>query len=463
MHPVEESDVFWSDRFTGALAGVTMGVYALLLAGASTSLTDAATSCTTWPACEGQWFALNSPALVIIWGHRALAALLGVSVLLLTMIAWRRDERLRVRTALLVAVFLYPFQVALGAVTAMASVRIVGTAHLVTGITIFGALVLALTWHLEDVIPANASTSDRVTTESTNSPASLPFSGRLRTTVAYIRLMKPRLMWLLCLVAAAGMALAADGALSIETVVLTLGGGVLAIGASGTFNHVFERETDREMARTSDRPVVQELIPARNALAFGLLLTGLSLLVFLQVNRLAAVLGGTAILYYAVIYTLILKPNTVLNTVIGGVAGAIPALIGSAAVTGRIEWAGVGLAIVIFLWTPAHFYNLALAYKDDYERGGFPMVPVVYGDVITRKRIMLYLGATLIATAVLGWTTALGAVYAAATTILGAVFLWAVLRLHRDRDRSAAFRAFHASNAFLGTVLLAVVIDSLII
>jgi protoheme IX farnesyltransferase len=187
----------------------------------------------------------------------------------------------------------------------------------------------------------------------------------------------------------------------------------------------------------------------------------LSIGVFLQVNPLAAALGFVAILFYSVVYTLVLKPNTVQNTVIGGAAGALPALIGWAAVTGRIDVAGLALAGLIFVWTPSHFYNLALAYREDYERGGFPMMPVVRGETATRKHILLWLGSTLAAASALIWLTDLGWLTAATTTLLGAVFLWAVIRLHREQTESAAFRAFHASNAYLGLVLIAIVVDAL--
>jgi protoheme IX farnesyltransferase len=217
------------------------------------------------------------------------------------------------------------------------------------------------------------------------------------------------------------------------------------------------------MKRTNDRPLATELVPVRNAVAFGLLLTAASLVAFLQVNALAAALGFVAIVFYSVIYTLVLKPNTVQNTVIGGAAGALPALIGWAAVTGDVGLPGVVLAGVIFLWTPAHFYNLALAYKDDYERGGFPMMPVVRGETVTRKHILWYLAATLVAAGALAAVTGLGAVYAATTVLFGAAFLYTVVRLHRERTERAAFRAFHASNAYLGALLLAVVIDSLVL
>jgi protoheme IX farnesyltransferase len=271
-------------------------------------------------------------------------------------------------------------------------------------------------------------------------------------------------MWLLCLVAAAAMALAVGPALSVGTIVATLFGGVLAIGASGTFNHVLERDVDRRMQRTSDRPLATDVVPVRNALAFGTVLGIASLATFYYfVNALAAVLGLTAIVFYSVIYTLVLKPNTVQNTVIGGAAGALPALIGWAAATGEIGLPALVLAGVIFCWTPAHFYNLALAYKDDYERGGFPMMPVVRGERATRKQIVLYLGATLIGASTLAAVDTLGWLFAATSVVFGAVFLWAVLRLHREQTRSAAMRSFHASNAYLGTLLFAIIADALVL
>jgi protoheme IX farnesyltransferase len=259
------------------------------------------------------------------------------------------------------------------------------------------------------------------------------------------------------------MALAAGTALAPRTVALTLLGGVLSIGASGTFNHVLERDVDRRMSRTNDRPLATDVVSVRNALAFGGLLTAASLAAFAAVNWLVAVLGLAAIVFYSVIYTLVLKPNTVQNTVIGGAAGALPALIGWAAVTGEIGLGGLVLATVIFLWTPAHFYNLALAYKDDYARGGFPMMPVVRGETETRKHILWWLGATFVGAGVLATWDGLGWLYVLTAVGLGAAFLWAVVRLHADRTESAAFRAFHASNAYLGALLLAVVVDTLAI
>jgi protoheme IX farnesyltransferase len=456
------------------LVGATVGVYLLVVVGATASLADAAEACSSWPVCGG---ATGDPVVLVALGHHAMAAIVGLVLFGAAVVSLRSDTPRRVLGAVALAVVLYPVQIGFGAVLATTGPVVPGL-HLLVGLLIFGVLVAALSWHLEHETgdPDESPDPDLgVPLEETDEPADTPdqpetplsdrpLGVRLRTKAfAYFRLMKPRLMWLLSLVAAAAMALAAATGfpLGVETIVLTLGGGVLAIGASGTFNNVLERDRDRKMSRTSDRPLVCHVVPARNAVAFGLGLTALSLVLFLQVNSLTAALGLTAVLFYSVVYTLVLKPNTVQNTVIGGAAGSLPALIGWAAVTGRIDVAGLMLATLIFVWTPSHFYNLALAYQEDYARGGFPMMPVVRGETETRKHVLWWLGATLAATTGLIWLTPLAWFTAGISTAVGAVFLWMVVRLHREQTDQAAFRAFHASNAYLGLVLIAVVVESL--
>ena len=456
----------------GLLATAAIGVYLLVVAGATASVADAARACSSWPLCHGPL--LETTTLVAV-GHRVLAAVVGVLVLAATVAVFRAETSRRVRATTGLALGLYPVQIAVGAFLALSAggAPFPGT-HLFVGVGIFSTLVLALAWHLE----SETGTTDDDTianpelapepTDGDDTPvtplAERSVGARLKARgFAYFRLMKPRLMWLLCLVAGAGMALAPQAALTVETIVLTLGGGVLAIGASGTFNHVLEREKDKRMSRTNDRPVATHQIPKHNAVAFGVALTALSLAVFWQVNPLTTALGFVAILFYTVIYTLVLKPNTVQNTVLGGAAGALPALIGWAAVTGDVGVPAVALAVLIFAWTPAHFYNLALAYKDDYAAGGFPMMPVVRGETTTRKHILWWLGATLVSTGALIGLTDLGWLVAVTTTAVGAVFLWAVVRLHREQTEQAAFRAFHASNAYLGLLLVTIVIDALVL
>ncbi|EMA48841.1 heme o synthase [Halococcus salifodinae] len=479
------TDTHVPSRVPTLLAAAAVGVYLLIVIGATTTLSNAAAACTTWPACG---FDLSNPQLLIAWGHRVAAVLAGLVLFAAIVATWRAPAPRRAKAVLTVPFVLYPIQVGIGALAATTNAGWISTAHLVCGVAIFSGLVVALAWTLEAEAPGTDALGERVTTDALSvvnpdeptiaepDSDSGPMSDRSPSRVdagpierargvgkAYFRLMKPRLMWLLCLVAAAGMALAAGPDLAAGTVVKVLGGGVLAIGASGTFNHVLERDVDRRMQRTADRPLATDEVGVRNAMAFGCVLAVASLGLFVTVNLLAAALGLCAILFYSVVYTLVLKPNTVQNIVIGGAAGAFPALIGWVGVTGEFGIPGLALAGVIFLWTPAHFYNLALAYKNDYERGGFPMLPVVRGERVTRRHILWYLGATLLGASVLAAIAELGWLYAAATVAFGGLFLWAVVRLHRERTEDAAFRAFHASNAYLGAVLAAIVIDAVVL
>ncbi|WP_430540833.1 heme o synthase [Natrialbaceae archaeon AArc-T1-2] len=459
-------------RFSGLLAATALGIYLLLVVGATTSLTGAGSACSTWPLCHTPTDPLSQTELAIAWGHRLAAVLVGLLVVASTVAAWAGDVTARVRYALAAGVALYGVQVGVGAVTAtMGPAAIAPGLHLTLGLVVFTVVVLALAWDLEATTGGNDDAIEPAPEpapleDEPAPPRELPSSPLARTKLtaaAYFEMMKPRLMWLLCLVAAAGMALAAGPALDLYTVVATLGGGVLAIGASGTFNNVLERDIDRRMSRTEDRPLATDLVPVRNAVLFGLFLTGASVSVFLTINALAAALGLAAILFYSVVYTLLLKPHTVQNTVIGGAAGALPALIGWAAVTNEIGIPALALAGLIFLWTPAHFYNLALAYREDYARGGFPMMPVVRGETTTRKHIVYYIAATLAGAIGLAWVTDLGVLYAATVVVFGGVFLWAAVRLHFEQTEAAAFRAFHASNAFLGTVLVAIFVDAMVL
>lgn len=468
------------------LAATMVGVYLLVIAGATTAMADGAAACSGWPTCDGRWIVLETGPMAVAWLHRLLAGIVAVLLLATVVAAIRHAPTTPVLTAVVGAGVLYPIQIAIGAYTAMTGAPVVAAGlHLGVGLVIVGILVIALGVTLDcryridadagvdTAGPVDQSAGGPVepqpaidTAQSHGSAASSSETdpiGSMDRLRAYGSLMKPRLMWLLCLVALAAMALAAGPSLSASVVIATLLGGVLAIGASGTFNHVLERDIDRRMDRTADRPLATYEVPVANAAAFGSILAAGSIGVFLLwVNLLAAVLAATAIVFYSIVYTVLLKPNTVQNTVIGGFAGALPAFIGWAAVTDTIGWPAVALATVIFCWTPAHFYNLALAYKADYARADIPMLPVVRGERTTRRHIVWYLGATLIAAAVLATVDGLGIGYAVATAAGGALFLAAVIHLHRRQTRAAAFRAFHASNAFLAVVLLSALLDALV-
>ncbi|MFB6093400.1 MAG: heme o synthase [Halanaeroarchaeum sp.] len=459
---------------TGLLVGSAMGVYVLVLLGATTSILSGAPACPTWPTCNGSLVSLGSPAVALAWGHRVLGILVGV-LIATTWVAIHRHGSRRQRRTLTAAAVLYPVQAAMGAYIAVRGpTQMLAATHLTVAMVIFTGHLVTLLWHLESEHgrpdPADGREPRSLENPSTDGDAVTPDRprrdrvGPLDRARAYVRMTKPRLMWLLALVAMAAMGLAAGPALEGGTIVATIAGGVLAIGASGTFNHVLERDRDRRMSRTADRPVATDAIPPRRALAFGAALGVLSTAVFLVfVNPLAAALGVLAILFYTVVYTVVLKPHTEHNTVLGGAVGAFPALIGWAAVTEGMGMPAVALGLVVFLWTPAHFYNLALAYETDYARAGYPMLPVVAGEATTRRHILGYLGGTLAAAVLLGTATELGWLYALANAVLGAVFVVAVVHQFRERTESAAFRSFHASNAYLGIVLLAIVFDTLLV
>lgn len=475
-------------RFSGLLAATAMGVYFLLIVGTTVTVTDAVATCSLWPICSDGPTIPVSPGGWVVAGHRVVAFFVGLLMFATGVVAVLDRPSRRVTAALGIAVFLYPAQALLGILiattgpkTALVTVAdmplTASTVHLVAGLTIFGGVLAALTWTLEietgvpnddPAMPSNGpdpitdplDANDHVTIPTWDTD---PIRRTKLTVAAYVRLMKPRLMWLLCLVAAAAMALAGGSGLTLRVVLTTLAGGVLAIGASGTFNHVLERDTDRRMRRTNDRPLAVDFVSVRNAILFGFLLTGVSLALFASVNLLAAILGLTAIFFYSVVYTILLKPNTPHNTVIGGFAGVLPAFIGWAAVTGTVGFGAIALGSLIFVWTPAHFYNLALAYKEDYERGGFPMMPVVRGETTTRRHIIWYLTATLAVAAAMTVLPSLGWPYALTSSVMGAVFLWAVVLLHYQQTTNAAFRAFHSSNAYLGTVLVVIALDSLLV
>ncbi|APW98633.1 protoheme IX farnesyltransferase [Halobiforma lacisalsi AJ5] len=479
-------------RFGDLLGATAIAAYLLIALGTAVSTTGSGSSCTTWPSCSSDWTIgpMTGDAL-LFWGHRAAALAAGLLVVATALAAWRLDVDRRAKAGIAVAVVLFPVQVALGAALVLGASTLVGVAHLVFAMAIFGGLLGALAVTLENRAlereQGETDLTEPIASDPTltSAPAGDPADGpeaepstevriedlgtieRLRRTAgAYLTLTKPKLMWLLCLVALAGVGLATvtGESVAVSTVAATLLGGVLAIGASGTFNHVLERDRDRKMDRTNDRPLVHDLVPVRNAVAFAICLVAASIAVMLTwVNALAAGLTLAAIAYYSVLYTAVLKPNTAWNTVLGGGAGALPALIGWAAVTGSVGLPAVVLAAVIFWWTPAHFYSLAIAYREDYARGGFPMFPVVEGVLTARRHVLLFLGATLLSASLLGWLAGLGWLYTVTSVALGAVFLRSVVRQYRESTDDAALRSFYVSNYYLGAILVAIVLETIVV
>jgi heme o synthase len=281
-------------------------------------------------------------------------------------------------------------------------------------------------------------------------------------------LTKPRIIELLLITTLPTMLLAQRGVPSVWLIAATLAGGALAAGSANTLNCFIDRDIDAVMRRTSRRPLAasaaKAVIRPTEALVFGLVLGAASTVLFgLLVNWLAAGLADAAILFYVFIYTLGLKRRTASNIVIGGAAGCFPALVGWAAVTGRVSIAAVVLFAVIFFWTPPHFWALAMKFRDDYAAAGVPMLPVVATPAVVVRKIVFYSYAMVAATLALvpyaGW------VYGACAVGLGAWFLVEAHRLQSrvaHGDAPAPMRLFHQSIAYLTLLFAAVAVSVLL-
>jgi protoheme IX farnesyltransferase len=284
-----------------------------------------------------------------------------------------------------------------------------------------------------------------------------------QTLASYVNLMKPHVTVLLLGTTLAAMAIAQQGMPAWSLVVVTLVGGALAAGSANAINCYWDRDIDQIMSRTKNRALPAGRVPPRHALIFGVTLGGLSFAVLaIWVNLLSAALALAAILFYTLVYTVWLKRTSTQNIVIGGAAGAVPVLVGWAAVTGRIDLAAIWLFLIIFLWTPPHFWALALLLKKDYARAQVPMLPVVVGEEETKRQILLYSLLLLAATLVLFGMRAMGYFYLAAALALGGGLLFLAVRLLRERTLRYARTLFWYSNLYLALLFAAMVIDRVI-
>jgi protoheme IX farnesyltransferase len=277
----------------------------------------------------------------------------------------------------------------------------------------------------------------------------------------YLTLTKPRIMTLLLLTGACGYVIGARGIPSWGGFAATMLGLALACGGASALNHVLDADIDRVMGkRTASRPVAAGRIEAGRALEFGLALSASSFVLLASaVNVLTAVLALAGGLFYVLVYTRWLKRSTPQNIVIGGAAGAVPPLVGWAGATGSLTVPALLMFLIVFFWTPPHFWALALLIKDAYARAHVPMLPVVEGERETVRQILIYtlvmIGVTLLPVA---WGT-LGLLYATAAVGLGAAFLWLAWSLRAEVSRPRAALLFHYSLAYLALVFVAAAVD----
>jgi protoheme IX farnesyltransferase len=484
-----------AQRFTLLAAFAALAVYALLLFGSHVTATGSAL------VFGGAWPLFPNGALLpsfdpdpAIAGmqtthvlHRLVAVVVGVIVLITAWVAWRRSAdgswgAVGARQVLLAlcgtAAALFAAQVVVGAAQIATTLAPWSVAlHLALGAAIWALLVAAATYAYcmarvaaptasgphggtgadgepGDLAPAAASTDDPPTT------AAMTGADRVR---AYVALTKPRIIELLLVTTLPAMVLAARGIPRLDLMVWTLLGGTLAAGAANAVNQVVDRDIDLLMTRTRRRPLPANSIAPEDALVFGLALGVIAFAeLALLVNLLAAFLTLLAMAFYVVVYTLLMKRSTPQNIVIGGLAGALPPLIGWAAVTGDIALPALVLVGIVFYWTPPHFWALSMRLTRDYRAAGVPMLPVVRGVPETTKHIALYSCLMIALSLALFPVAQMGLLYLVGAAVLGGAFLYRAMRLWIEGTDAGAVRLYRFSTTYLAALFALIVLDVLV-
>jgi len=481
-------------RFTILATFAAISTYALLLFGSHVTATAAALIYgTAWPLFpDGALLPTfdADPGVASLQAahalHRLVAAVVGVILLATAWVAWRRAADGRwgspaARPTLLAltgtAAALYLVQVVVGALQIWTTLAPWAVAlHLALGAAIWALLVASVTYSYCEARtaaePLGADVATRPTGEGTTDPDGTgtdPNAGghstptAMDTVRAYVALTKPRIIELLLVTTVPAMVLAQRGIPPLGLIAATLVGGTLAAGSANAINQYLDRDIDGLMTRTRRRPLPAHAIEPEDALVFGL---GLGVVAFAELalftNLLAAFLTLLAIAFYVVVYTLWMKRTTPQNIVIGGLAGALPPLIGWAAVTGDITLPALFLVAIVFYWTPPHFWALSLRLRKDYQAAGVPMLPVVRGIPETTKQIALYSLSMVALTLSLFAVAQLGLIYLVGTVVIGIAFLAQALRMWRDGTDARAVRLYKSSTTYLTVLFALIVVDVLV-
>ena len=431
--------------------------FVLIVSGSLVVGSGASAACNAWPLCGGGFSLVfdGSPSIQIL--HRAIAGLVGVLLVVSMLIVLRRHGREpAVRRTIGLTLAALAFQVAVGAaVVTLRLPPLLRALHLaLAGAVWVGSVVLAVL--ASRLPPIEGSVAMR--------PPLRVARRRPRDVVLdYVSLCKPRIIPLLLITALGGMMMAERGWPSTGLVILTLLGGAMAAAGAGAINCWIDRDLDAQMLRTRRRPLPDGRIAPAHALLFGIGLgVGAFILLAFWVNVLAATLAISGLLFYVFVYTLWLKRWTVQNIVIGGAAGAVPPLVGWAAVSHRIDLTAIYLFAIIFLWTPPHFWALAMRLRGDYARARVPMLPVVRGDAAARRQILVYAVVLVALTLLVSLTGVLGQLYLAGAALLGALFIaLALINLRSMRQRWSRW-LFDYSIAYLGLLFVVMVADRMV-
>jgi protoheme IX farnesyltransferase len=460
-----------SQRFTLLAAFTTLATFALLLFGSHVTATDTALVFPDWPLMNESLIPPLTELTSAHVLHRWVAALVGAIVVALAIVAWRtqRDEPTIVRLAVGAAV-LFAIQVAIGGLQVLTRLSAwTQTLHLALGAVILATLV-GLT--VTSYYAARTARTGGQREPETGTAVPRTTGDRIR---AYVALTKPRIIELLLVTTVPAMVLATRWVPGIDwgdwgwKVAWTLIGGTLAAGSANAINCYLDRDIDSLMARTRRRPLPAHQVEPENAVIFGVALGVISFgLMAWTINLLAAFLTLLAIAFYVVVYTMLLKRSTPQNIVIGGAAGALPPVIGWAAVTGDVGIPALILFALVFYWTPPHFWALSLRIRKDYAAAGVPMLPVVRGIPETTRQIALYT-LLMVAISLVLWPVArMGLIYLGAAVGLGAVFIWQAYALWRrgsseEASTQGAISLYRYSISYLSLLFVAIAVDALVL
>lgn len=439
--------------FNRLTLATSAAVFLLLLSGAVVSFTSTGSACAGWPMCGGGFPATGAGWLALL--HRAITLAAAILISFQFLRAWRSQRSQPVQLS-----------AATGVMVLMLGEVLVGAVKVQRGfpadlVGLHAASAAAL-WGVQIILVSAAFLSGRsADQELEETRQTLPAFGlRARD---FLMLNKPVIVLLLLVTTYAGMVVGGKNLPGIGLTLWTMIGGALAAGGASALNQYIDRELDKRMQRTARRPLPSGRLTPAEGLAYGLAACLLAFFLMASfVNLLAAVLSLAGMIYYVLLYSIWLKHATVQNIVIGGGAGAIPPLVGWAAATGSLNVPSLFLFALVFLWTPAHFWALALVRQNDYARGGVPMLPVIKGEHETRKQIFIYTLELVALTLLMPLVKITGSVFLVSAVVLGLWLLHTAFRVLRQGGNKNAHLMYRYSSMYLAFIFLAMVIDALV-
>jgi protoheme IX farnesyltransferase len=444
-------------RFRSPFSRLTLLVigmmFLLLVSGALVSASGSEQTCSSWPLC-GTLVPAN-PAEWINTIHRAIVGITGILMVLMLARAWKTQRTQTTVLAAATASFVLFFSQSLMGwfMVAQGYPAYTVVLHEATSAAVWGALI---------VQAAAVGMANRTREDEQLEAASI--TGRKGLLKDFLMLTKPIVVLLLLVTTFTGMVIGAQAWPSLSLVFWTLLGGAMAAGGSGAINQYIDRFDDIRMQRTQKRPIPSGRMTPGEGLAWGIALCISSFFLLVAfVNLLAALLSLAGIIYYVLLYSIFLKKASVQNIVIGGGAGAIPPLVGWAAATGQLNIPSLFLFAVIFMWTPPHFWALAIVRKNDYARAGVPMLPVVKGEVEARRQILIYTIELVVLTLALPLFGLGQAIYLVSALVLGLWLLMAAVKLWKQEGNKVAWKMYRYSSMYLAFLFVALMVDRLIL